>query len=248
LLPADIADGQKHGYQFVIDIDPPPLPEFRVNADPIIPPLSVGFFIDQTAILRYAVDGPADSSSTVFVDVESIPISQAQIDQLDQLEDHARAFVRSLDSYPGTGDALSATIALLASEDLESEVLSGIDANADGSVSLQEFLATDSLALAKTIKGTLGLPDDGTSVAGDALLEAMLSDYQAQLAASVQPEQEFVSPAVPFGSGLPGDPSAFLLSAISEALPALGLLGSTLLISSISLTLAIRHRRSNRAS
>jgi len=230
LVPGDLSDGKKHGYQFVINIDPPPLPKFRIQADPCVPPLSVGFFVDESNVVRYALDASANVTSTIFVDVDSIPTSQAEIALAVQVEDDARTFVRQLDALPGTGPAIQSTIDLLASEPLAEAIYSGLDEDADGMVSLQDFLNGDTLALARSIKGELGLADDGTSIASDAVLDSLLADYKMLLDSTVEPSEELIAPSVIFGAGLPGDPIAFLLTALTQSVPGLGLMGGILLV------------------
>ena len=230
LVPGDLSDGKKHGYQFVIDIDPPPLPEFRIQADPYVPPLSVGFFGDESNVVRYALDASANVGSTIFVDVDSIPTSQAEIALALQIEDDARAFVRELDALPGTGSAIQSAIDLFASKPLAEAIYSGLDEDTDGMVSLQDFLNGDTLALARSIKGELGLADGGTSIASDAALDSMLGDYKMLLDSTVDPSQELVAPSVSYGAGLPGDPIAFLLTALTQSVPGLGPAGAILLV------------------
>jgi prepilin-type N-terminal cleavage/methylation domain-containing protein len=230
LAPGDLSDGKKHGYQFVIDIDPPPLPEFRIQADPYVPPLSVGFFGDESNVVRYALDASANVGSTIFVDVDSIPTSQAEIALALQIEDDARAFVRELDALPGTGSAIQSAIDLFASKPLAEAIYSGLDEDTDGMVSLQDFLNGDTLALARSIKGELGLADGGTSIASDEALDSMLGDYKMLLDSTVDPSQELVAPSVSYGAGLPGDPIAFLLTALTQSVPGLGPAGAILLV------------------
>jgi prepilin-type N-terminal cleavage/methylation domain-containing protein len=230
LVPGDLSDGKKHGYQFVIVIDPPPLPEFRIYADPWVPPLSVGFFVDESNVVRYALDASANVTSTIFVDADAIPTSQAEIALAVRVEDEARTFLRELDAVPGTGPAIQSTIDLLAAEPLAEAIYSGLDEDANGMVSLQDFLNGDTLALARSIKGELGLADDGTSIASDAALDSMLADYKLLLDSTTKPSEELVAPSVIFGAGLPGDRIAFLLTVLTQSVPGLGLAGAILLV------------------
>ena len=86
LAPPDLDDAKKHGYEFVIETDAPPLPKFRIRASPCIPPLSVWFFVDESEVVRWELDGEATLSSTPFVDVASIPTSSAETELAEQVE------------------------------------------------------------------------------------------------------------------------------------------------------------------
>jgi prepilin-type N-terminal cleavage/methylation domain-containing protein len=230
LVSGELGDGNKDGYDFVIVIDPPPLPEFRIHADPWVPPLSVGFFVDESNVVRYALDASANVTSTIFVDADSIPTSQAEIALAVRVEDDARTFVRELDTMPGTGPAIQSTIDLLAAEPLAEAIHLGLDEDADAMVSIQEFLNGDTLALARSIKGDLGLADDGTTIASDAALDSMLADYKLLLDSTLKPSEELVAPSVIYVAGLPGDPIAFLLTVLTQLVPGLGLAGAILLV------------------
>jgi prepilin-type N-terminal cleavage/methylation domain-containing protein len=246
LVPSDLSDDEKDGYRFVIDIDPPPLPEFRILADPIVPPLGVSFFVDQTGVVRYELDGPADASSTVFSDVASIPTPQAELVLQAQLEAEGGGFVLDLGALPGSGEAIQSAVDLLATGAITpSAVLATLDDDSNGSVSIQEFLAADVLALARSLKVGLGLSDDGTSIGNDATLVAMIEGYKALLDGSFQPNVELVAPEVAYGAGLAGDPEAFLLQVLASALPATGTLGALLLAAALG-ELARRRLRTGR--
>lgn len=236
LAPSDLDDAKKHGYEFVIETDAPPLPKFRIRASPCIPPLSVWFFVDESEVVRWELDAQADASSTPFVDVASIPTSSAEIELAKQVERDAGVFVRELDALPGAGAAISATIELLATEDVASPFYLRLDEDGDGLISLQDFLAGDTLALARSIKTDLGLPDAGISLGGDALLEAMIADYKTLLAATLQPSEELIAPAIAYGPGLSGDPESFLQRALSQSLPALGSIATVLLVAVLAAT------------
>jgi type IV pilus assembly protein PilA len=69
LIDADLAAGQKDGYNFTYQASSSrgdsALDTFKVNADPVVPN-STGvrhFFIDQSGVIRYKVDRPADENS-----------------------------------------------------------------------------------------------------------------------------------------------------------------------------------------
>jgi prepilin-type N-terminal cleavage/methylation domain-containing protein len=234
LVATDLADGKKHGYEFTIDIDPPPLPAFQIRADPCVQPLSLGFFVDESEVVRWALDGPADASSAPLVDLASIPTSEAENDLARQVEADAGELVRQLDALPGAGDAILAAVDLLATEDVQGVFFPELDANGDGQASVQDFLSADALVLARAVKSDLGLPD-GPAIGDDADLEAMLASYQALLAATLAPDEETVSPSVSYTPALPGDPSAFLLLALAQGVPALGAGGLAMLALGLAL-------------
>jgi prepilin-type N-terminal cleavage/methylation domain-containing protein len=228
LAPADLADGKKHGYAFTIDIDPSPLPAFRIRADPCVHPLSLFFFVDESEVVRWALDGSADASSAPLVDLESIPKSAAERALARQVEADTAELVRQLDALPGASDAILAAVDLLATEDVLGAFFPELDANGDDEVSVQDFLSADFLVLARAVKSALGLPD-GPTLGDDADLEAMLASYQSLLAATLSPDEDFVSPSVPYVPALPGDPSAFLLLALAQGVPVLGVGGLVVL-------------------
>jgi type II secretory pathway pseudopilin PulG len=69
LIDADLAAGQKYGYNFTYQASSSHgdgmLDAFRLNADPVVPG-STGmrhFFLDQTGVIRYQDDGPANENS-----------------------------------------------------------------------------------------------------------------------------------------------------------------------------------------
>jgi Tfp pilus assembly protein PilE len=229
LAPEDLADEKKHGYLFSIVIDPPPLPAYRLTADPCVPPLSVGFFVDETGVVRYALDGSADASSAVVALLGSIPTSQAETALEQTLEDDAVTFVLALDALPGVGSPIESSIDLLASPGGAAAIQAGLDGDGDNSISLQVFLADDTLALARSINTGLGLPDTGGPIGDDAALQAMIADYKAQLEATLEPDEELAAPEVPTGPGFQADATAFLLSVLGLPVPAVGLVGMVLL-------------------
>jgi prepilin-type N-terminal cleavage/methylation domain-containing protein len=243
LVGAELVDGKKHGYEFTFEIDPPPLPAFRIHADPCVQPFSLAFFVDESEQIRWALDGPADVGSTPLVDLMSIPASEAEGAQWRQVEADAGELVRQLDDLPGAGDAILAAVDLLATEDVEAAFFPELDANGDGQTGVQDFIAADVLALARTIKNDLGLID-GPAIGDDADLEAMLSSYQTLLAMTLAPDEEYVSPETTYVPALPGDPSAFLLSALAQGVPVLGPAGlGVLALALVLLARVVRSRR-----
>jgi prepilin-type N-terminal cleavage/methylation domain-containing protein len=244
LAPRELDDAKLHGYQFTIVIDPPPLPKFQIKAFPCIPPFSVGFFVDESEVVRWELDGEAGPTSTVFVDVASIPTSNAEVELQKQIERDAGAFVRSLDQLAGSGDAIESAIELLETEDVPPPFFIALDAVGDGEISTTDFLSRQILALARSVRDDLGLPAAGASIGDDAVLEAMLADYQALLAATIQPDEEYVSPSLPYASGFPGDAVHFLQTALAQGLPALGPVGLALLAMTLLGAEISRSRRS----
>lgn len=229
LAPDDLVDEKKHGYLFSIVIDPPPLPAYRLTADPCVPPLSVGYFVDETGVVRYALDGSADASSEAVTPLASIPTSQAETALEQTLEDDAVAFVLSLDALSGVGSPIQSAIDLLASPGGAAAIQAGLDGDGDNSISLQVFLADDTLALARSINTGLGLPDTGGPIGDDAALQAMIADYKVQLEAALEPDEELAAPEVPTHPGFQADATAFLLRVLGRPVPAVGLVGMALL-------------------
>jgi hypothetical protein len=208
--------------------------------------LSLAFFVDESELIRWALDGPADVGSAPLVDLASIPASAAEGAQRRQVEADAGQLVRQLDDLPGAGGAILAAVDLLATEDVAAAFFLELDADGDGHTGVQDFIAADVLALARTIKSDLGLID-GPAIGDDADLEAMLASYQTLLALTLAPGEEYVSPETAYIPALPGDPGAFLLSALAQGVPALGLAGLGLLaLALVLLGRAVRSRRAVR--
>ncbi len=228
LIPA-LPGGKEDGYLFELVLVSPP-PRFELRATPCYPPLALFFYIDESQELRYRVDGTAGPTDPIFVSFDDIPVSSAEIAYQRTLETDGGAFIRDINALGGGGTALPLAAELLGDPDAVQTILVGLDANGDGFVSVAEFMATDVLALARSLVSPLVLVDPGPAIGDDADLTAVLEAYKTDLASFLFLSEDPPAPSIALGaSPLPGDAAAYLLRVISQSLPTLGSSGTVLL-------------------
>jgi len=113
------------------------------------------------------------------------------------------------------GTALPAAKRLTADEIFMSTAMTALDANRDGSVTFDELLNADLLAVARSLRASgpivpLGLPD-GPALGDDSAVRTITTTYLRDTRAALQLgiAHETETPAVPL-AGLRGYPDAFL--------------------------------------
>jgi prepilin-type N-terminal cleavage/methylation domain-containing protein len=245
LITPELASGQKAGTLYNLDVSPPPSPgdepSFEARAVPLNPP-AVGvltLFADETEVIRYSLTGIAGPGDPPVVDVATIPLSEAELDFLKTVQTDAVQLLRDLDALDPSGTALRDAAELLEDPAAVSAILAGLDPSGLGVVSLDAFLSADVVALARSLKGTLGLPspDPGPDIGADSDLTALIEAYKTVLSSRLLLAEEPAAPAIP--PPAPDGSSAMFLSSLIASVPALA--PAAALLFALALALAGLH-------
>jgi prepilin-type N-terminal cleavage/methylation domain-containing protein len=206
LLPEAIADGKSAGYRYVLELTPPPDPDYAIRATPQSPHVGVlRFFGDATGIIRFNPRQEASATDPVLEDGDETwtPRTLEQVEADMELEVLAMRTIPDLlglcmagESEGCNGGVRPAAELVEERPSLLSESTNALDTDNSNSIGLDELLNADLLETARSLTVGRGMAR-GTDVGSDADLQDVLGRFQSELSERLRVDSGGPMPPAP---------------------------------------------------